>query len=103
MSACKSIYKTYVDHYNNTQQYLATTPTELADDHDLWMADCWTHLGHTIVTCLENTKLVEAYIKGNVKVLDSLLGKTIKCANMTVDPEYIRELIPLVINKWFKK
>ena len=102
MAAAKSISKICAEHFNKTGTLLDKTPIELAEEHDLWMADCWTHLGYTIVTCLESPKLVEAYLKGNAKVLDSLLGKTIKSANMTVDPEYIKELIPLVIDKWFK-
>jgi hypothetical protein len=102
MPAAKYIFKMCAEHFNKTDTLLDKTPTELAEEHDLWMADCWTHLGYTIVTCLESPKLVEAYLKGNAKVLDSLLGKTIKSANMTVDPEYIKELIPLVIDKWFK-
>lgn len=77
------------------------SPEEIADAKDLWLADEWTHVGYCIVVCLENQKLVEAYKKGNAKVFDALLGKTIKLSNMTVDPELIRELLPLIISAYF--
>jgi Asp-tRNA(Asn)/Glu-tRNA(Gln) amidotransferase B subunit len=52
---------------------------------------------------LENKKLVDSYVKGNHKVLDAWLGKTIKIANMTADPELIKELLPIIIEAHFTK
>ena len=70
---------------------------EFVNKNDLWLVDEWTHLGLCIVICLENTKLIDSYLKGNLKVLDALMGKVIRLSNMTVDPELIKELLPLVI------
>lgn len=101
MAACKFIYRLYVDHFDKTGQYLEKTVTELAEEYDLWVVDGWSHLGYAIVTCLENPKLIDSYNKGNQKVLDTLIGKTVRSANMTVDPELIKEIIPHIITKWF--
>lgn len=76
-------------------------PLDVVNEHDLWLADEWTHVGFCCIVCLENQKLVDTYKKGNVKVFDSLVGKTIKLANMTVDPELVRELLPLIIQVHF--
>lgn len=93
-SAAKFIYKQML---NNPE----ADPEAIAEENDLWLADEWTHVGHCIVTCLENPKLVEGF-KKNPKMLDALIGKTMKAANMTVDAELIRELMPLIINAHFR-
>jgi Asp-tRNA(Asn)/Glu-tRNA(Gln) amidotransferase B subunit len=103
MAGAKFIFKLNADHFNKTGQHLKKTIVELADEHDLWMVDGWSHLGYAIVTCLENPKLVDSYNKGNQKVLDTLIGKTVRSANMTVDPELIKDMIPHIITKWFNK
>ncbi len=76
-------------------------PLDVVNEFDLWLADEWTHVGFCCLTCIESQKLVEQYKKGNLKVFDSLVGKTIKMANMTVDPELVRELLPLIIQAHF--
>lgn len=102
MAGAKFIFRICVEHFNKTGQFLEKPAAEIADEHDLWLVDEWTHLGYAIVTCLNNPKLVTSFLKGNTKVLDTLLGMTIRSANMTVDPEYIKEMIPAVIDRWFK-
>ena len=77
-------------------------PVDIANKHDLWLVDEWTHVGMCVLVCLENEKLVNSFAK-NPKVLDALLGKVIKFANKTVDPELIKELLPLVIKAHFSK
>jgi Asp-tRNA(Asn)/Glu-tRNA(Gln) amidotransferase B subunit len=76
-------------------------PLDVVNEFDLWMVDEWTHVGICCLVCIDNQKLVDTYKKGNVKVFDSLVGKSIKMANMTVDPELIRELLPLIIQVHF--
>ena len=100
-AAGKFIYRKYVEHYNKYGTHLTKTPDEIAEEYDLWLVDEWTHLGFCILVCLENQKLVDNYKKGNVKVFDALVGKVIKMANMTVDPELVRELLPLIISVHF--
>lgn len=75
-------------------------PLDIVIEHDLWLVDEWTHVGLCIVVCLENIKLVNSYAK-NPKILEALLGKIIKLSNMTVDPELIKELLPLIIKSYF--
>jgi Asp-tRNA(Asn)/Glu-tRNA(Gln) amidotransferase B subunit len=89
MAAAKFIYKQIIRTDKN--------PLDVVDEFDLWMADEWTHVGFCILACLDSQKLVETYKKGNTKVFDSIVGKTIKMSNMTVEPELIRELLPLII------
>jgi Asp-tRNA(Asn)/Glu-tRNA(Gln) amidotransferase B subunit len=101
MAAAKFIYNKYVEHFRKHNTYLEKTPRELVDEYDLWMVDEWTHVGICCVVCIDNQKLVDTYKKGNVKVFDSLVGKSIKMANMTVDPELVRELLPLIIQVHF--
>lgn len=93
MAAAKFVYKQI--------SWTDKNPIDVVNELDLWLADEWTHLGFCILVCLENQKLVDNYKKGNVKVFDALLGKVIKMANMTVDPELVRELLPLVIAAHF--
>ncbi len=97
MAAAKAIHRICVEHYRQTGEHLS--PEQVAEEHDLWIADEWTHVGHCILTCLENPKLIENYRKGNPKILDVLVGKTLKSANMTVDPALVRELMPLIIER----
>ncbi len=102
MSAAKFVYKKLTEAYKeHGEAAYALEVMDVVNTHELWMVDEWTHLGNVIVVCLENPKLVETYKKGNKKILDSLLGKTIKYSNMTVDAELIKELIPLVIEAHF--
>lgn len=93
MAAAKFVYKQMIGSDKN--------PLDVVNEFDLWMVDEWTHVGFCILTCLESQKLVETYKKGNLKVFDSLIGKTIKMSNMTVDPELIRELMPGIIERHF--
>ncbi len=93
MAAAKFVYKQLIGKPD-------LHPLDIVEQHDLWMVDEWTHLGMCIVVCLENPKLIQSLQK-NPKILDSLLGKIIKLSNMTVDPELIRELLPLVIEAHF--
>lgn len=93
MAAAKWVYK----HISGTDK----NPIDVVNEFDLWLVDEWTHVGICCIVCLENQKLVDTYKKGNVKVFDSLVGKTIKMANMTVDPELVRELLPLIIQVHF--
>lgn len=102
MAAAKFVYKHLVELHKKGEDTSSISPTDIVNEYELWMVDEWSHLGYCIVTCLESSKLVETYLKGNKKVLDSLIGKTIKLANMTVDAEYIKELMPLVIEKYFQ-
>jgi Asp-tRNA(Asn)/Glu-tRNA(Gln) amidotransferase B subunit len=92
-SAAKFIYKRLMNHPD-------LDPEQIAEEQDLWLADEWTHVGYCILTCLDNQKLVEGF-KKNPKMLDSLIGKTMKAANMTVDAELIRELMPLIVKAYF--
>lgn len=99
MPAAKFIYKLISEHDLSSRYSLSVT--HLVNENDLWIADEWTHIGCCIVTCLENIKLVETYKKGNSKIIDSLIGKTIKNSNMTVDANLVRDLMPLIINRYF--
>lgn len=98
--AAKFIYKTMVEAFKQGKEVL---PLAIAKENDLWLVDEWTHVGYCVLTCLDNMKLVETYCKGNPKVMDALIGKAIKFANMTVEPELIKDLMPLVIERHFKK
>jgi Asp-tRNA(Asn)/Glu-tRNA(Gln) amidotransferase B subunit len=102
LTAAKFVYKQIVERYKSGEDTSQISPTDLVEEHGLWVADEWSHVGFCIVVCLENTKLVENYNKGSVKVLDVLIGKAVKLANMTVDPELIKELMPLIIEAYFK-
>jgi Asp-tRNA(Asn)/Glu-tRNA(Gln) amidotransferase B subunit len=73
---------------------------DIVEQHDLWMVDEWTHVGLCCLVCLDSPKLVESF-KKNPKILDSLLGKVMKLSNMTVDPELVKELLPLIIEAHF--
>ncbi len=101
MTAAKFIYRLIVEKNKQGEDTSNIQIIDLIEEHGLWLADEWTHLGCCIVVCLENQKLVENYKKGNQKVFEALVGKTIKYANMTVEPELIRELLPLVIDVHF--
>lgn len=103
MAAGKFVYKQLVDRYKQGEDTSNISPLSLVEEQDLWLADEWTHVGFCILTCLDNTKLIDSYNKGNIKVMDALLGKTIKMANMTVDAELVRELLPLIIQAHFTK
>lgn len=100
-TACKFILKIAVEYFEKNGTQIQKSPMEIADEYDLWMVDEWTMLGHIIIVCLDNSKLIESFVKGNAKVLDSLLGKIMKASNYTVDPEYVKEILPLAIEKWF--
>lgn len=102
MAAAKFIYKLIVIHHKNGEDTSQISPLDLVEENGLWLVDDWTHVGYCIVVCLENKKLIDTYNKGNHKVLDSLIGKTIKLANMTVDPELIKEIMPGIIEAYFK-
>lgn len=102
MPAAKFIYKLIVMRHKNGEDTSEISPTSLVEENELWLVDEWTHVGYCIVVCLENKKLIDTYNKGNHKILDSLIGKTIKLANMTVDPELIKELMPGIIEAYFK-
>jgi Asp-tRNA(Asn)/Glu-tRNA(Gln) amidotransferase B subunit len=101
LAAGKFIYRQIVERHKRGEDTSNLSINQMVDDQELWLVDEWAHLGCCIVICLENTKLVETYKKGNQKVFESLVGKTIKYANMTVEPELIRELLPLVIEAHF--
>lgn len=101
MAAAKSIYKELVTRFKAGEDSFAIDVYKLIEGQDLWLSDEWTHVGHCIVVCLNNKKLIGTYNKGNNKILDSLIGKTIKEANMTVDAELIKELMPLIIKTYF--
>ena len=101
MAAGKFVYRQLVERWKKGEDVSDASIAQLVDEQDLWLVDEWTHLGCCIVICLENAKLVENYKKGNQKVFEALVGKTIKYANMTVDAELIRELLPLVIEAHF--
>lgn len=102
MAAAKFVYKLIVLRHKNGEDTSNISPTDLVEENELWLVDEWTHVGYCIVVCLESKKLIDTYNKGNHKVLDSLIGKTIKLANMTVDPELIKELMPGIIEAYFK-
>lgn len=101
MAAAKYVLKIMVEKHKAGEDTSSINIQDIVDEHNLWMADDWSHIGYIIVTCLESTKLVASYNKGNMKVFDSLLGKTIKNSNMTTDPEFIREMLPIVISTYF--
>lgn len=67
-SAAKHVYKQMAARYK-------------AGEEDLWLGDMWTHLGYCITICLENPKLVQAFSKGQAKIMETLIGKTVKAAN----------------------
>lgn len=100
ISAAKFVYKQLAEATKNNKPELNVI--DIVNDQDLWLSDEWTHVGFIILVCLENQKLIDSFNKGNLKIIDSILGKTIKFANMTVDAELIRELIPLIIQRHFK-
>jgi Asp-tRNA(Asn)/Glu-tRNA(Gln) amidotransferase B subunit len=93
MSAAKFVYRQLVEAQDPHLEVV-----DLVEKFDLWLADEWTHVGSCIVVCLQNDKLVESFQKGNVKILEALIGKTIKLANKAVDAQLIRELMPLIIS-----
>ena len=101
MAAAKSIYKELAARNAAGEDTSEIELITLVEERGLWLSDEWTHVGHCILVCLDNKKLIDNYNKGNKKVLDTLLGKTIKAANMTVDPELVRELLPLIIERHF--
>lgn len=103
MAAAKFIYKLIVLRGKNGEDTSQLSILDLVEENELWLVDEWTHVGYCIVVCLENKKLIDTYNKGNHKVMDSLIGKTIKLANMTVDAELIKELMPEIINAYFKE
>lgn len=96
-AAAKIIYKKMVEAKKNGVEL---DPADLAESESLWIADEWTHVGMCIVVCLDNPKLVNNYKLGQIKILDTLVGKTIKFANMTVDGELIKELMPHIIHAY---
>lgn len=96
ISAAKTIYRKMVEANDPN-----LNSEDIANELDLWIVDEWTHAGCCIVVCLENTKLVEGVKKGNQKLIESLIGKTMKFANMTVDAELIRELMPMIIKAYW--
>lgn len=101
--AAKSIYKELVDRGKAGEDTSSIEILDLVEEHDLWLSDEWTHVGNCIVVCLDNKKLIDSYNKGNIKVMDALIGKTIKAANSTVDAELIKELMPLIIAAHFSQ
>jgi Asp-tRNA(Asn)/Glu-tRNA(Gln) amidotransferase B subunit len=103
MAAGKFVYKQLVERYKKGEDTSNISPQDLVEEQDLWLVDEWTHVGFCIMTCLDNPKLIESYNKGNHKVMDALLGKTIKLANMTVDAELVKELLPMIIAAHFTK
>lgn len=100
-SAAKHVYKQIVARSKSGEDTSCLDPKALVEEQDLWLGDMWTHLGHCLVTCVDNPKLVQAYRKGQAKVMETLIGKTVKSANMTVDAELIREMMPDVITRYF--
>lgn len=101
--AAKSIYKELVERGKAGEDTSTIEVLDLIEEQDLWLSDEWTHVGNCIVVCLDNKKLIDNYNKGNIKVLDALIGKTIKAANSTVDAELIKELMPLIIAVHFSQ
>lgn len=93
-AAAKVIYKKMVEA---NKKGVELNPADLAEADDLWLSDEWTHVGMCVLVCLDNKKLANNYKLGQTKVLDTLVGKTIKFANMTVDGELIKELMPNII------
>ena len=100
--AAKHLMKFYIEELRTTGTASALSPTELVDSQHLWMADGWTHLGCCLVVCLNNSKMVEQYVGGKVKILDNLIGMTVKFSNMTVDASIVKEMMPIVIETYFK-
>ena len=100
-AAAKAVYKQLVDRSKTGEDTSSVEILPLIEEQDLWLADEWTHVGHCILTCLDNKKLIDSYNKGNKKVMDALIGKTIKSANCTVDAELVKELMPLIIEAHF--
>ena len=96
MSGAKAVYKILVERGDPNLD-----PADIVEELDLWLEDEWTHVGCIIVVCLENMKLVEGYKKGNKKLADALIGRTMKYASNRVDAELIRELLPLIINNYW--
>lgn len=92
-SAAKFVYKVLVERASTNLR-----PEDIVNEYDLWLCDEWAHVGCCIVVCLENMKLVEGYKKGNKKLSDALVGRTMKFANMTLNAELLQELMPLIIN-----
>lgn len=101
-TAGKLLYRTIVERYKAGEDTSQLDPADLAEEMGLWLADEWTHLGHCLVTCIENPKLVKAFQAGQTKVLQTLIGKAMKSANMTVDAEVLQEMLPWVIERYFQ-
>jgi len=101
MAAAKYVYKHLVELHKKGEDTSNFNIINFVDENHLWMVDEWTHVGCCIVVCLDNAKLIDSLNKGQNKVLESLIGKTIKYANMTVDAELIRELLPIIIEVYF--
>lgn len=99
--AAKLIYKQLVERAKAGEDTSSIEILSLVEEQDLWLSDEWTHVGHCILACLDNKKLIDNYNKGNKKVMDALIGKTIKSAGATVDAELVIELMPLIINQYF--
>ncbi len=101
LSAAKFVYRSMIERYKNGEDISNIIPIDIVNELDLWLADEWTHVGHCILVCINNAKMVEIYRKGNVKILDALMGKILKQSNMTLEPELIKELLPLTIDLYF--
>lgn len=101
-SAAKFIMKFYLDEFNKTGIVSAISPIQLVEQYDLYIADGWTILGYCIVTCLNNSKLLDQYLGGKIKMLDTLVGMTVKLSNMTADAATIKDLLPVVIERYFR-
>lgn len=99
--AAKFIWKTYVNFHKENGSILNKTPTEIVIENNLWLVDEWSHFGYCIVSCLENPKMIESYKKGKHQVIDSLIGKAVKSSSLTTDPIFLKELMPIVIERYF--
>lgn len=101
MAAAKFVFKMIVERGKKGEDTSNIQIIDIVNEHDLWLVCEWTHVGFCCLVCLDNKKLIESYNKGNHKIMDTLIGKTIKMANMTVDPELVKELMPLIIGAHF--
>lgn len=99
-AASKIVYKHLVSLYNKEGKISDKTVLEVIEELYLWSWDDWTHVGACILVCLENKKLVNNYKAGQDKILDTLVGKTMKLAAGRADGEYIKELMPLIIQSY---
>jgi Asp-tRNA(Asn)/Glu-tRNA(Gln) amidotransferase B subunit len=102
-----NVYSTSFQYPNlHTETYYSPTGvthlSTLIEKENLWLCDEWGHLGYAIVTCIQNEKLVKSYCAGKIKLLDNLIGITIKNSNMTLQPELVKELLPKIIERWFR-